>query len=85
MFLNSEDDLLPFFRSDKKKYHQTSFYKDERKKRGILISPEGNPEGGKWTYDTDNRKKYPANKYPPHVQFPDTDAYYKEAATDAWG
>jgi len=79
MFLNSKDDLLPFFRSDKKKYHQTSFYKDERKKRGILISPEGNPEGGKWTYDTDNRKKYPANKYPPHVQFPDTDVYYEEA------
>ena len=79
MFLNSKDDLLPFFRSDKKKYHQTSFYKDERKKRGILISPDGNPEGGKWTYDTDNRKKYPANKNPPHVQFPDADAYYEEA------
>ena len=79
MFLNSKDDLLPFFRSDKKKYHQTSFYKDERKKRGILISPEGSPEGGKWTYDTENRKKYPTNKYPPHVQLPDADAYYEEA------
>jgi deoxyribodipyrimidine photolyase-related protein len=79
MFLNSKDDLLPFFRSDKKKYHQTPFYKDERKKRGILISPEGKPEGGKWTYDTDNRKKYPAKKLPPHVQFPDADAYYEEA------
>ncbi|MDN3643762.1 cryptochrome/photolyase family protein [Lutimonas halocynthiae] len=79
MFLNSKDDLLPFFRSDKKKYHQTSFYKDERKKRGILISKDGNPEGGKWTYDTDNRKKYPAKKIPPHVQFPDADAYYEEA------
>ena len=79
MFLNSKDDLLPFFRSDKKKYHHTNFYKDERKKRGILITPEGNPEGGKWTYDTDNRKKYPAKKHPPHLQFPDIDAYYEEA------
>lgn len=81
MFLNSKEDLLPFFRSDKQKYHQTSFYKEERKKRGILLSPEGNPEGGKWTFDTDNRKKYPANKYPPHVQYPDADLFYKEATS----
>ena len=81
MFLNSNDDLLPFFRSDKKKYHQTGFYIEERKKRNILISSGENPEGGKWTYDTDNRKKYPAKKNPPHVQFPDTDACYEEART----
>ena len=81
MFLNSKDDLLRFFRPDKKKYHQTSFYKEERIKRNILISSEGKPEGGKWTYDTENRKKYPANKYPPTVQFPDADDHFKEAKT----
>ena len=79
MFLNSKEDLRPFFRRDKKKYHQTSFYIEQRKKRNILLTSEGNPEGGKWTYDTENRKKYPAKKYPPHVQLPDTDAYYEEA------
>ncbi|MGB5323540.1 cryptochrome/photolyase family protein [Lutimonas sp.] len=79
MFLNTTDELLPFFRSDKKKYHQTSFYIEERKKRQILLSSEENPEGGKWTYDTENRKKYPAKKYPPHVQLPDTNSYYEEA------
>lgn len=81
MFLNTTDELLSFFRRDKKKYHQTSFYIEERKKRHILISSEENPEGGKWTYDTENRKKYPAKKHPPHVQLPDTDVYYAEAVT----
>ena len=81
MFLNEAEELLPFFRADKKKYHQTSFYIDERKKRHILLTSEGNPEGGKWTYDAENRKKYPAKKTPPALHFPDVDAYYKEAIT----
>ena len=81
MFLNTSDELLPFFRGDKKKYHQTSFYIEERKKRNVLLTSEGSPEGGKWTYDTENRKKYPAKKIPPHIQFPDADVYYKEATT----
>jgi deoxyribodipyrimidine photolyase-related protein len=79
MFLNTKEDLVSFFRKDKKKYHQTTFYKEQRKKRNILIDPDGNPVGGKWTYDTENRKKYPAKKSPPAIQFPDVDAYYEEA------
>lgn len=79
MFLNSQDDLRRFFRPDKKKYHQTSFYKEERKKRNILLTSEGGPEGGKWTYDIDNRKKYPSKKTPPNIQFPDSNVYFKEA------
>ncbi len=79
LFLNTKDDLQPFFRSDKKKYHQTTFYTDQRTKRRILIEPDGKPTGGKWTFDTENRKKYPAKKMPPAVQFPDVDAFYTEA------
>jgi deoxyribodipyrimidine photolyase-related protein len=79
LFLNSKEDLATFFRSDKKKYHQTSFYKEQRKKRNILIEPDGKPTGGKWTFDTENRKKYPAKKTPPAIQFPDVDDYYEEA------
>ncbi|MDO6599820.1 cryptochrome/photolyase family protein [Tenacibaculum sp. 1_MG-2023] len=79
LFLNTKEDLLPFFRSDKKKYHQTTFYKDQRKKRNLLIDSNGKPTGGKWTFDTENRKKYPAKKTPPPIQFPDADAFYKEA------
>jgi deoxyribodipyrimidine photolyase-related protein len=79
LFLNTKDDLQPFFRNDKKKYHQTSFYTDQRNKRHILIEKDGKPTGGKWTFDTENRKKYPAKKTPPAIQFPYADAFYAEA------
>ena len=78
-FLNTKEDLASFFRSDKKKYHQTTFYIDQRKKRNILIESDGKPSGGAWTFDTENRKKYPAKKTAPIVQFPDIDPYYIEA------
>ena len=35
--------------------------------------------GGKWTFDTENRKKYPAKKIPPSIQLPETDSYFEEA------
>lgn len=81
LFLNTKEDLATFFRSDKKKYHQTTFYTDQRKKRNILMEANGKPMGGKWTFDTENRKKYPAKKTPPSIQFPDVDDYYLEAKT----
>ncbi|NAS32536.1 cryptochrome/photolyase family protein [Flavobacteriaceae bacterium R38] len=79
LFLNSKEDLSSFFRKDKKKYHQTSFYTEQRKQRNILIDSDGKPTGGKWTFDTENRKKYPSNKIPPTLQFPDADPFYVEA------
>jgi len=79
LFLNRKEQLLPFFRSDKKKYHQTTFYTEERKRRNILLDADQKPTGGKWTFDTENRKKYPAKKTPPPLHFPDVDAYYTEA------
>jgi len=79
LFINTKEDLGVFFRKDKKKYHQTTFYKEQRENRNILIDDNGKPTGGKWTYDTENRKKYPAKKTPPSIQFPDVDDYYEEA------
>ncbi|WP_430908899.1 cryptochrome/photolyase family protein [Maribacter sp. 2-571] len=79
MWLNTREELSGFFKKDKKKFFQTSFYKNERLKRNLLIDSEGKPEGGKWTFDTENRKKYPAKKVPPHIQYPDTNGYYEEA------
>ena len=78
-FLNTTEEPSSFFRVDKKKYHQTTFYKEQRKKHNILIEADGKPVGGKWTFDTENRKKYPAKKTPPSIHFPEVDAYYEEA------
>ena len=78
LFINTKKDLSSFFKPSKKKFFQTSFYKEQRKKRDILmVSKE--PEGGKWTYDSENRKKYPKDKTPPNIQFPERSEYYEEA------
>ncbi len=80
LFINTKDDLKSFFKPDKKKFFQTSFYKSERKNRDILMV-SGEPEGGKLTYDSDNRKKYPKDKTPPAIHFPDKTSYHKDAET----
>lgn len=78
LFINTKDELSDFFKSTKKKFFQTSFYKNQRTNRNILMD-NGKPEGGKWTYDSDNRKKYPKGKIPPNIQFPDKSEFHKEA------
>ncbi len=78
LFINTKEELNSFFKADKKKFFQTSFYKQQRKDRAILMSND-DPEGGRWTYDDENRKKYPKDKMPPSIQFPDKNEYYKEA------
>ncbi|MDT0557603.1 cryptochrome/photolyase family protein [Ichthyenterobacterium sp. W332] len=78
LFINTKNELNTFFKPEKKKFFQTSFYKQQRKTRDILM--DGNvPEGGKWTYDSENRKKYPKTKTPPSIHFPDITNYYKDA------
>ena len=58
-FINTNEDLSTFFRADKKSFFQTTFYKQQRLKHNVLMEKDGSPRGGKWTYDVDNRKKYP--------------------------
>jgi len=78
-FLNTKDDLSSFFREEKKSFFQTTFYKQQRKRLKILLDAEEKPIGGKWTYDTENRKKYPKGKIPPNIYFPNETEYWKEA------
>lgn len=80
MFLNSNQELEHFFKPSKKKFFQTEFYKQERQKRDILIDPSGEPVGGQWTYDVENRKKYPKGKRIVEVEFPQRDSYFYEAS-----
>ena len=78
LFINNNKDLETFFRSDKKKFFQTSFYKKQRVKLDIMMIGD-KPEGGKWTYDDQNREKYPKNKIPPEIDYPKKDDNYNEA------
>ncbi len=79
LFINSNDDLSTFFRSDKKSYFQTTFYKQQRLKHHILIDEHNQPIGGQWTFDIENRKKYPKGKLPPAVFFPSASPIWDEA------
>jgi len=44
---------------DRKEFRLEYFYRYLRKKHNILLEDDGNPVGGKWNFDQDNRKPYP--------------------------
>lgn len=78
LFINTLDDLS-VYRNKSKRLYQTDFYVYQRKLRGILLDETGNPLGGKWSYDTDNRKKYPAKKSPPIITSTERNEFHAEA------
>lgn len=78
LFINSKDDLKTYF-DNRQKYFQTDFYIQQRKKLNLLIDENKKPVGGKWSYDTENRLKYPKDKIPPGVEFPIINEFYHEA------
>ena len=45
--------------SGKKELRLEYFYRLMRKTHQILVDADGNPEGGQWNFDQDNRKPYP--------------------------
>ena len=78
MFMNSKADIQTYF-ENRKHYFQTDFYTQQRKKRRILLDVDSKPIGGKCTYDSENRLKYPKDKIPPKVVFPAKNEFVGEA------
>jgi deoxyribodipyrimidine photolyase-related protein len=58
-FYTSRTEFAEFFKG-KKQFLMESFYRYMRKKHNVLMIA-GQPEGDKWNFDSDNRKKIPAN------------------------
>ncbi|MBX2893137.1 MAG: cryptochrome/photolyase family protein [Saprospiraceae bacterium] len=77
-FINTLPEIERYY-EDKKRYFQTDFYVHQRKTRSILLEKNGKPLGGKWTFDTDNRDKYPKGQHPPPLHFPAPNQYVAEA------
>jgi deoxyribodipyrimidine photolyase-related protein len=77
-FLNTMDEVAALF-SKKKNYFQTDFYVQQRKQRNILLEPNGKPMGGKWTFDAENRLKFPKKEAVPPIHFPQVSSYIVEA------
>lgn len=75
-----------------KNYRMHSFYIEQRKRLQVLVTEEGKPLGGKWSFDAENRKKLPKDIVLPELYRPERNVYVVEAqdyATehfpDAWG
>lgn len=77
-FLNKPAGIHDYF-SQRKTYFQTDFYIAQRKARNLLLDSNKQPVGSRWTYDTDNRSKYPANKPVPVCRFPEANEYATKA------
>lgn len=78
MFLNSPAEIAAYF-SDKKRMFQTDFYKHQRQSRNILLETNQDPIGGKWSFDEENRLKYPKGKTPPTINFIESNKFAEEA------
>ena len=77
-FLTSLEDWKGWSK-DRSKLHFTEFYIHQRIRLGILIDADSNPQGGKWSFDPENRKKLPAGLEIPPVPLFDSSQYVKEA------
>ncbi len=53
------------------------FYQEQRKRLKILMKDATTPEGGKWSFDTENRKKLPKDVTPPALPSLSTSAHVK--------
>ena len=84
-FINTQEQNSEY-RSGRKRWYMADFYKWQRKRLGILIDTNsgssGDPAGGKWSFDDENRKKIPKKKLPqlPELTHPPHTATTREAA-----
>ena len=65
-FLNTINGVKAYF-DGRKTYFQTDFYVAQRKQRNILLDAGGQPLGGQWSFDADNRQRFPKTAVAPVV------------------
>ncbi|NNF41316.1 MAG: cryptochrome/photolyase family protein, partial [Woeseiaceae bacterium] len=57
------------YAEDRTRLKMADFYKLQRQRLGILVEDDGQPAGGQWSFDADNRKKLPRTVTPPDVSW----------------
>ncbi len=77
MFLCTPEELNHFF-DEKSHYSMAPFYAYQRKKLNILMK-DGKPEGGRFSFDAENRKKIPKTLSLPDYPIPDQSKEIREA------
>lgn len=66
MFLAARDDFRQFA-DGRSRLLMGDYYRRQRQRTGILVDEDGQPEGGKWSFDEANRKKLPKSVTPPEI------------------
>lgn len=77
MFINTSDEIREYF-VGRKSFSMAKFYQRERERRGILMDGM-QPVGGKFSFDTENRKKLPKNIDLPELSRPKSNKFVAEA------
>ena len=57
-FINAPE-LNAEYRDGRKSWFMADFYKWQRKRLKVMVDDKGEPQGGQWSFDEDNRKKVP--------------------------
>lgn len=52
-------------KGEKRRVVMETFYRAMRRRFGVLMTPEGEPAGGQWNFDAENRKPLPRGVEPP--------------------
>lgn len=60
-FLATRDDFTRWA-GKKKELRMEFFYREMRRKHGVLLEADGKPTGGEWNFDAENRKPWPKAK-----------------------
>jgi deoxyribodipyrimidine photolyase-related protein len=69
MFTCSRSEFAAYA-SGKSRLLMADFYKWQRRRLHILIDDQGQPKGGRWSFDADNRKRLPKGVEPPVIDWP---------------
>ncbi|MEM7543162.1 MAG: cryptochrome/photolyase family protein [Pseudomonadota bacterium] len=79
-FLLDDTELGRFFEGNAKP-QMGRFYKQQRRNLGLLLESDGQPRGGRWSLDSENRKRLPKNISPPLPPPFEPSAITQEVAT----
>lgn len=63
-FLTPDDWRQSYFQG-RKRWLMGGFYQAQRRRMGVLMTAENQPAGGRWSFDEENRKRFPKAGVPP--------------------
>ncbi|MEM9296177.1 MAG: cryptochrome/photolyase family protein [Planctomycetota bacterium] len=75
MFVTPRKEFESYLRDAKGRPFMARFYERQRKRLGVLLTPDGKPEGGQWSFDADNRKKLPRKVEVPQTSWAEPTAH----------